>query len=181
MEGLSFCDQLFDVECKLRNETPEVRFSERLKLCLPILDAYYAWLKEMRPKVIKESLFGKAVNYSLNQWPYLATFLKDGRLEIQNNRAERAAKAFIIGRKNWLFSNTPKGADASAAIYSLVITAKSNGMRVEAYLRWLFERIPNVDIKDGDILDSLMPWSPAVPDECRMNPAERDAADKEIQ
>ncbi len=181
MQGLSFCDRLFDIERKLRDETPAVRFSERLKLCPPILDEYYAWLKEMRPKVIKESLFGKAVNYSLNQWPYLTTFLKDGRLEIQNNRAERVAKAFIIGRKNWLFSNTPKGADASAAIYSLVITAKSNGMKVEAYLRWLFERIPNVDIKDCDVLDSLMPWSPAVPDECRMTPAERDAADKEIQ
>ena len=179
MEGLSFCDQLFAIEHMLQNETPEVRFAERLNLCPPILDAFYTWLKEMKPKVIKESLFGKAVNYCLNQWPYLTTFLKDGRLEIQNNRAERTIKNFVIGRKNWLFSNTPKGANASAAIYSLVITAKSNGLRVEAYLRWLFERIPNVDIKDDDVLDFLMPWSPAVPDECRMSPAEKDAAEKE--
>ena len=83
----------------------------------------------------------------------------------------------MIGRKNWLFSNTPVGAKSSAVIYSIVRTALANGLRVEAYLRWLFERFPTIDITDANVLDTLMPWSPAVPDECRMSPAEHEAAE----
>src|SRR5699024_8467192 len=83
-----------------------------------------------------------------NQWERLVAFLKDGRLEIDNNRGERSIKPFVIGRKNWLFSNTAKGANASAIIYSVVETAKENGLNPFNYLKYLFEILPNMDIED---------------------------------
>jgi transposase len=86
------------------------------------------WLKQQRSQTLPKSLVGKAITYSLNQWEKLTAFLKDGRLEIDNNRSERSIKPFVIGRKNWLFANTPRGAKASAAIYSVIETAKENGL-----------------------------------------------------
>lgn len=93
-------------------------------------------------------------------------FLEDGRLEIDNNRSERAIKPVVIGRKNWLFSNTPRGAKASAIIYSIVETAKENGLNPYYYLRHLLEILPNMDLTDEDALDKLMPWSTSLPVTC---------------
>ena len=95
-------------------------------------------------------------------------YLQDGRLEIDNNRSERAIKPFVIGRKNWLFSNTSNGAIASATIYSIVETAKENGVNVTAYLTWLLERLPNIDLTNKSALDELMPWSPNLPQNFRL-------------
>ncbi len=92
----------------------------------------------------------------------------DGRLEIDNNRSERSIKPFVIGRKNWLFSNTPKGANASATIYSIVETAKENGLNPFEYLTYLFERLPNINIKDQHALDTLLPWSANLPGHCKV-------------
>ena len=86
----------------------------------------------------------------------------DGRLELSNNRAERAIKPFVIGRKNWLFADSPRGAKASATIYSLVETAKENGLNPMAYLTYLFEVLPNINVKDEKALDVLMPWSETI-------------------
>jgi hypothetical protein len=96
-------------------------------------------------------------------------FLLDGRLELDNNRAERSIKPFIIGRKNWLFANTPAGATASAQIYSIIETAKENGLHPYAYLAYLFERLP--DATTGQ-LDELLPWSTTLPLSCHV-PAKR--------
>jgi hypothetical protein len=104
-------------------------------------------------------LFGLAVNYGLNQWAKLVRFLEDGRIEIDNNRAERAIKPFVIGRKNWLFCNTPKGANASAVIYSIIESAKENGLNPYAYLNHLFEKLPNLDPLDNAALNQLLPWN----------------------
>ena len=82
----------------------------------------------------------------------------DGRIELSNNRAERSIKPFVIGRKNWLFANTPRGARASAVIYSIVETAKENNLNPYAYLTHLFEKLPNLDSRDNDLLDQLLPW-----------------------
>ena len=106
-----------------------------------------------------KSLFGLAVKYGLQQWPKLIRFLEDGRIELSNNRAERSIKPFVIGRKNWLFANTPKGARASAVIYSLVETAKENRLAPYAYLNHLFERLPNLEVRDAETLDQLLPWN----------------------
>ncbi len=167
-KGLDFCNQLFDIERELKTETSERRYEERLKRSVPILAAYNDWLKRIRPQAAPKSLLGKAVTYSLNQWEYLTNFLKDGRLELDNNLSERSIKNFVIGRKGWLFSNTPKGAESSAALYSLVVTAKENGLKVEPYLVWLLNQMPNIDIRDGNALDDLMPWSATVPNDIKM-------------
>lgn len=91
-------------------------------------------------------------------------FVKDGRLELDNNRSERAIKPFVIGRKNWLFANTPKGAKASAVTYSLIETAKENGLKPYEYLRYVLEQLPKLpDPKDPVALDELLPWSKTLP------------------
>ena len=113
----------------------------------------------MAEVVLPKSLLGTAVNYCRQQWPKLIRFLEDGRLEISNNRAERSIKPFVIGRKAWLFSNTPKGAKASAIIYSIVETAKENSLNPYAYLNFLFEILPNLKSIDEESLTPLMPWA----------------------
>jgi len=93
---------------------------------------------------------------------------KDGRLEIDNNRSERSIKPFVIGRKNWLFSNTPRGARASAVIYNLVETAKEDGLNPYYYLHYLFEKLPSTDLTNTESIDSLLPWSKSLPINCRV-------------
>ena len=91
---------------------------------------------------------GKAIHYLLEQWPYLTRYLEDGRLELSNNRAERSMKPFVMGRKNWLFANTPGGAQASSVIYSLIETAKENGLDPYRYLLWLLQNAPQLSETD---------------------------------
>jgi pimeloyl-ACP methyl ester carboxylesterase len=165
-EGLEFCNQLFAIEREIHEATPEERYKIRLERSRPIMDAFSVWLKYQGPRVLPKSAFGQAINYCRNQWDKLEAFLKDGRLELDNNRSERSIKPFVIGRKNFLFSNTPKGAKASATIYSIVESAKENGLNPYSYLQYLFEKLPNVDIQDQDAVDELLPWSSALPPEC---------------
>ncbi len=93
--------------------------------------------------------------------------LKDGRLELSNNRAERAIKPFVIGRRNWLFTNTPAGADSSAIVYSIIETAKENKLIPFEYLRYLFEKLPNMNINNTEELDKILPWSEELPSDCK--------------
>jgi transposase len=165
-EGLQFCNQLFAIERKLRELDPKERFEKRLEQSKPILDAFLAWLEIQEKKVLPKSALGKAIAYCLNQWDKLVAFLEDGRLEIDNNRSERSIKPVVIGRKAWLFANTPQGARASAIIYSIVETAKENRLNPYYYLRYLFEKLPNIDLTDVDSLDQLLPWSTTLPVTC---------------
>ncbi len=129
-----------------------------------------AWLRKQRPQVLPKSALGKAIDYCLNQWKKLTVFLEDGRLELDNNRSERSIKPFVIGRKNWLFANTPRGAMASAIIYSIIETAKENRLNPFVYLTWLFEKLPQLnDLKDPKELDPFLPWSPSIPLTCRVH------------
>ncbi|PAF20885.1 transposase, partial [Shouchella clausii] len=98
----------------------------------------------------------------------LEAFLQDGRLEIDNNRSERAIKPFVIGRKNWLFSNTPRGARGSAIVYSIVETAKENGLNPYEYLLYLFQQLPTVDVNNDEVIQKMLPWSVSLPDQCRV-------------
>jgi transposase len=163
--GLDYCNQLFMIERDLKDATPEERKSARLERSKPVLEAFSAWLIEQTPKVLPKSLLGAALAYCRSQWEKLVTFLEDGRLEIDNNSSERAIKPFVIGRKNWLFANTPDGADASAVIYSIVETAKENGLNPTAYVEYLFEKLPSATTSE---LDSLLPWSPSLPASLRL-------------
>jgi len=103
--------------------------------------------------------------YLLNQKPYLENYLEDGRCSISNNTAENAIRPFVVGRKYWLFTDIPAGASASAAVYSIVETAKANGLNVYTYLEYLLLYMPDWDHTD-EYLDDLMPWSEAVRAEC---------------
>ncbi len=167
-EGLDFCNQLFAIEREIHNATPDERCQFRLEHSRPVMDAFLAWLKYQGPRVLPKSAFGQAISYCRNQWDKLSAFLQDGRLELDNNRSERSIKPFVIGRKNFLFSNTPKGAKASATIYSIVESAKENGLNPYSYLQYLFEKLPNIDIEDQSTIDELLPWSNALPSECRI-------------
>lgn len=167
-EGLEFCNDLFKIERELKDVSPEERYKQRLEQSQPVLEAFSAWLREQTPKVIPKSSLGQAIKYCRNQWDRLVVFLEDGRLEIDNNRAERSIKPFVIGRKNWIFSNTAKGAKSSAIIYSIVETAKENGLNPFHYLKYLFEELPNMDIADKEKLDQFLPWSITIPEECRV-------------
>lgn len=171
-EGLQFCNQLFNIEKEIEKEfdncTPEQRKEQRQKRSQPVLDAYLAWLKSKRPQVPPKSKLGEAINYSLNQWSKLIVFMKDGRLELDNNRAERSIKPFVMGRKSWLFAQSMKGATASAIIYSIVETAKENQLNPLNYLTYLFEQLPSININDVAAIDQLLPWSKTIPTECRI-------------
>ncbi len=136
-QGLSYCNLLFKIEEGLAGLSPEERYEQRLKQEKPVLDAMLAWAntRAAAPK----SALGKALSYLKDQWPYLCNYLKDGRLELSNNRAERSIKPFVIDRKNFLFANTPGGAKSSAVIFSLIETARENGLDPYRYLVWLLQ------------------------------------------
>lgn len=144
------------------------RHKERNKTSKRILDAYFEWVKMLSPSVPTTSPLGQALTYSLNQEYKLREYLSDGRLEISNNKAERAIRPFVIGRKNWLFSNTPAGANSSAIAYSMIETAKANGLNTYEYLKHIFEVMPNLESTDDATLQSLLPWSDELPDSCRL-------------
>lgn len=118
--------------------------------------------------VLKGSRLAEAITYSINQRTSLGAFLEDGRIELSNNRAENAIRPFVIGRKGWLFADTTKGAKASAAVYSIVETAKANQLNVYMYLVHIFSKMPGADFKTNPLLlEDLMPWSQKLPDYCR--------------
>ncbi|WP_106061456.1 IS66 family transposase, partial [Clostridium vincentii] len=146
LQGKTYCDKLFAIEKSLDKCTIEERYIKRQELSKPILKDFLAWLKTS--DVLPKTALGKAIYYALSQWKYLENYLLDGRCEISNNRAERSIKPFVIGRKNFLFSDTVRGAKASATIYSIVETAKENGLNPMKYLTFLFEKIPNMDFKN---------------------------------
>ena len=162
-QGLAYCNLLFEIEQGLAEKTAEERYNERLKQAKPVLDAMFAWAnsKTAAPK----SALGKAFTYLNEQWPYLTNYLKDGRLELSNNRAERSIKPFVIDRKNFLFANTPKGAKGSAIMFSLIQTAIENGLDPYQYLTWLLKNTNKADLKNPDMPEKLLPWN--APAGCR--------------
>lgn len=163
--GRDYCNQLFKIEESLSEMPPEQRCSKRLELEKPVLDAFWCWLDSLH--VLAGSALGKAVVYAQNQKPYMENYLLDGRCSISNNAAENSIRPFTVGRKNWLFSDTPKGASASAAVYSIVETAKVNGLNVYTYLEYLLMYMPDMDYHNHpEHLEQLMPWSDSVQAEC---------------
>ena len=121
-------------------------------------------MESIQSKTLPQSLLGKAITYAQNQKEYLGSFLKDGRIQLSNNLAEQAIKMFVIGRKNWLFSNTQNGAKSSALIYSIIQTALANDLKPFHYLEYIFERLQlNKDVE----LTKLLPWSKGIPEKCK--------------
>ena len=156
-QGYEFCNRLFAVERELENLPAEERRIRRQEKSEPILDEYWAWLDMISQPSGK---LKDAVTYSRNQRKYLCTFLEHGEIEISNNQVENAIRPFVVGRKGWLFSDTPQGAEASAIIYSLLETAKVNDLNLEDYLLHLLTVLPDRFAANVNApIDDLLPWS----------------------
>lgn len=158
--GLEFCNQLFSLEEDYEKQglSFDQRVQARLERSKPVAEAFFAWARrEYEKNPVPKSMFGTALTYAVRQESWLMNVFLDGRLELSNNRVERSVRPFALGWKNWLFSNTPKGADASAAIYSIAETAKANGLKSFEYLSFLLETLPT-----GCSPQDCLPWMPLV-------------------
>ena len=164
LRGKQYCDSLFTIEGEISTLSPEERLKQRTKRAKPILEEFHDWVFHLNDA--PKSLLGSAAHYTRKLWPWLTNYLLDGRLEISNNRAERSIKPFVMGRKNFLFANVPKGAEASAVIYSLIETVKENGLDPYRYLTWLMREAPKLDMSMDVQVARLMPIN--APDECRV-------------
>lgn len=172
--ALGYIGTLFALERKFSALTPEERYKNRLEQSKPVADAFFAWAAGL--SVLPKSPLGKAVGYALSQKKYLENVFLDGRTEISNNRAERTVKPFVMGRKAWLFSNTPAGARASSVMYSIIETAKLNGLHPFRYMEFLLTTLPN---STTGTLDALLPWSDSLPEHCRVHKKEASIDGKE--
>ena len=159
-QGKRYCDQLFELERQFADLSADTRYEKRQDLAKPLLDEFFEWAENLN--VLPKSPIGTAVGYARSQRKYLENYLQDGRLEISNNRAERSIKPFVIGRKNFLFANTPRGAKASAVMYSLIETAKENGLNPFEYLTYIFKLAPNLTAVDS--AEQLLPWHSELPE-----------------
>ena len=161
---------LYKIEELIQDKPAEERYQERQKQALPVVDAFFEWLHSMEGSVDRSSLIGDAILYALNQETYLRRYLEDGHLSIDNNSAERAIKNFAVGRRNWLFSKSIRGADASAIVYSITETALLNGLKPYLYLTYILDQLRRIGpFPKAEELDRLLPWSKELPEELRTN------------
>jgi len=163
--GLALCNQLFALEKQYKKQgfSPQERYLARQEQSKPIAEKFFAWAKEEYDQnLLPESTFGEALTYACNQKKWLLRYLEDGHLDISNNLIERSVRPYALGRKNWIFCNVPAGADASAAVYSLIETAKANGLKPFDYLLFLLERLPQ-----GAAPEDCLPWGEAAQNRCR--------------
>jgi len=166
-QGIAYCNKLFNIEEKLKDLPTEERRVERLKQEIPLLEAFWAWVNTNLEVVLQKSKIGQALQYAKNHQEGLMAFLEDGDCDISNNLAENSIRPFTVGRKNWLFAGSPAGADASATVYTLVETAKANGLNPHKYLEYLLRHIPSMVYQKGEeILESLLPWEPDIQTVC---------------
>ena len=153
---------------RIHDKTPEEKYEERQKQSRPVLDAMFEWLHTMEDSVDRSSLIGDAILYTLNQEVYLRRYLEDGHLSIDNNSAERALKNFAVGRRNWLFAKSVRGADASALVYSITETALLNHLKPYAYLTYILDELRKMGaFPKEEELKKLLPWSEDLPKYCR--------------
>lgn len=164
--GVSYCDCLFELERRFDElgVSPQERYELRQSESKPIVLALVAWAAELLPTLPDKGKMREAVVYIVNQQSRLMNFLLDGRIEISNNRAERGIRPFTVGRNNWMFAYSPKGAQASAIIYSIVETAKANGLIPFKYLEFLFEVLPNTPVEQ---YADFLPWTPVAQERCK--------------
>jgi hypothetical protein len=154
---LDFINTLYMIEREIKTFSAAEKFQQRCKRSLPVLKKLKAYLDDNQHKVPKDGLTGKAMTYLSNQWDKLMVYCSNGELSISNILAENAIRPFVIGRKAWLFSDTPKGAKASAIHYSLIETAKANGLEPYVYLTQVLKALPYADTVEK--IEALLPWN----------------------
>jgi hypothetical protein len=150
-------DALYAIEREIKSLTPEARCVERQRNAVPLLDSLYTFAGSLLQHTLPSGKLGDALSYLTKQWPKLIRYVEDGRLAIDTNLAENAIRPFALGRRNWLFADTVKGAKASAALYSLVESAKANALEPYAYLRGLLEQLPHAQTVAD--FEALLPFS----------------------
>ena len=156
-KGYDFCNRLFELERQFEQLPAEERLMQRREKSAPVLEAYWKWLNTIPRPTGK---LKDAMTYAQNQKAHLCAFLEHGEIEISNNQVENAIRPFVVGRKGWLFADTPQGAEASAIIYSLMETAKANNLRLDDYLLHLLSVLPERAEQRKDFgIDDLLPWS----------------------
>ena len=171
LEARRRIDRIFRVDSRFDKMGHEQRRRARERRLRPLMESFEAWARSTILEAVPGLALHRALAYALKYWPYVMNVLEDGHLGLDNNIAERAIKSFVIGRKNFLFSDTVRGAEASAAIYSIVVTARLNGLNQRAYLEWVLTEMPN-DVRLGEPggVDRYLPWSDDVPEACRLVP-----------
>jgi len=155
-DALDKIGKLYEIEKKIRGKKSEKRLAERQKYSVEIVDEFFEWLKKCRAKLPKKSQTTKAINYALNLENALRRFLDDGKIEIDNNAAERAMRPIAIGRKNWMFAGSDNGGESAAAIFSLIETAKLNGINPQKYLTAVLAKIQDHNSQN---LHQLLPYN----------------------
>jgi transposase len=157
-EALERIGALYVIEAEIRGRPPDERAANRRARAGPLLDALREWLRQTLARVSKKSELAKAISYVLSRWTAMTRYRDDGRIEIDNNAAERALRVVALGRKNYLFCGSDAGGESAAAIYSLIGTAKLNDLDPQAYLCYVLERIAEHPINR---IDELLPWNVA--------------------
>lgn len=156
-QAIAFIQQLYGIEKAIKDKTTEEKYQIRQAQSLPVLQKIKIWLDKSLSHAPPQSLIGKALHYLHEQWPELIRYVESGDYPIDNNAAENAIRPFVIGRKNWIFSTSPKGATASANLYSVIETAKANGLEPYAYLRKIFTALPQATSVEQ--IEALLPWN----------------------
>lgn len=166
--AIGYINKLFEIEKKLEVLSPKGRKAERLEQEKPVLDAFWAWTETASVGVPPKSNLGKAFSYAMNHKEGLMNYLSDGSCAFSNNLAENSIRPFTVGRKNWLFSGSPKGAQASAGVYSLIETAKANGLNPTKYIHRILRDFPGLPYREyPEYLDDFLPWDPIIQKTCR--------------
>ena len=159
---------IYREDAKLDELTAQERAEQRLLTVRPLVEAYFAWVRENIGHVPQKGKTGEGFRYSLNQEKYLKRFLEDGEVPMDNNAAEQSIRGFCIGKKNWVMIDTIAGAKSSAIIYSIAETANANNLKPYEYFEYLLTEIPlHLDETDRSFCEDLLPWSEKLPAGCR--------------
>jgi transposase len=156
IRAVQFFKTLYTIERRIKDKPPDERYAVRQSESLPVLEQLKTWAQKLHPRVNPTSKLGQALRYLLNHWPGLVRYCDEGRFDIDNNIAEGAIRPFCVGRRNWLFADSQAGAHASANLYSLVQTAKANGLDPYAYLKHLFTELPKAQTVEH--IEALLPY-----------------------
>ena len=167
-QAVAYINRLFEIEKNLEVLSPTGKKEQRLTQEKPVLDAFWSWAETASAGILPKSKLGEAFTYAFNQKEGLMNYLQDGNCSISNNLAENSIRPFTIGRKNWLFSGSPRGAEASAGIYTLIETAKVNGLNPRKYIQYILSDIPGSDFRrHPEFLEDYLPWNAAIHKNCR--------------